>query len=74
MEREGSFTNCDGLVQPFARCIPPLEGVKADGQFFHELVGEPGLFRAGKTLEKMAVEMSEFATVHIPRDEPEYAH
>lgn len=74
LEREGTFMNCDGIVQPFARCIPPLEGVKPDGQLFHELVGEPGLYRPGKTREKMAAEMSEFAAVHIPRVEPEYAH
>lgn len=74
LEREGTFMNCDGLVQPFARSIPPLEGVKADGQFFHELVGEPGLYRAAKTRTKMAAEISEFATVHVPRIEPEYAH
>lgn len=73
-EREGSFMNCDGIVQPFDRALPPIEGVKADGQFLHELAGEPGLFRARRTREKMAAEMPEFANVHVPRKEPEYAH
>jgi NADH-quinone oxidoreductase subunit G len=74
MEREGTFMNCDGLVQPFERAIVPLEGVKSDGQFFHELCGEPGLFRSRRTREKMAETMPEFASVFVPREEPEYAH
>jgi NADH-quinone oxidoreductase subunit G len=39
VEREGTFMNCDGLIQPFERAIPPLEGVKADGQFFYWRAG-----------------------------------
>lgn len=74
-EREGSFVNCDGLVQAFDRAVRPIDGVKADGQFFHELAGEPGLFRAKKTREKMAsAGMTEFADTFVPREEPEYAH
>ncbi len=73
-EREGTFMNCDGLVQPFERAIAPLEGVKADGQFLAELAGEGGLFRSKKTREKMAAEMPEFASVFTPRAEPEHAH
>ena len=73
-EREGSFVNCDGLLQPFERAISPLEGVKADGQFFHELAGEPGLFRAEKFRVSVAGELEMFAKVHVPPDEPKYAH
>jgi NADH-quinone oxidoreductase subunit G len=74
MEREGTFMNRDGLIQPFERATAPIEGVKADGQFFHELCGESGLFRSRRTREKMAETMSEFASPFIPRNEPEYAH
>jgi NADH-quinone oxidoreductase subunit G len=73
-EREGSFMNCDGLLQPFERAITPLEGVKADGQFFYELAGESGLFRAEKVRESAAGKLKMFADVHIPPDEPKYAH
>lgn len=74
LEREGSFVNCDGLLQTFERAIVPLEGVKADGQFFQELAGEPGLFRAAKTRQALAAAMPEFANVHVPKEEPKYAH
>ncbi|MFQ5806751.1 MAG: molybdopterin-dependent oxidoreductase, partial [Phycisphaerae bacterium] len=73
-EREGSFMNCDGLLQPFARAITPLEGVKPDGQFFYELAGESGLFRAQKVREAAAADLPALQKAHIPRDEPKYAH
>ncbi|MFO0838427.1 MAG: 2Fe-2S iron-sulfur cluster-binding protein [Phycisphaerae bacterium] len=73
-EREGSFMNCDGLLQAFDRAVTPLEGVKTEGQFFAELAGEPGLYRARKIREKMSAQMAEFATPFVPREEPAYAH
>lgn len=74
VEREGSFINAQGVLQPFDRALVPLEGLKADGQFFAELAGEPGLFRAARIREKMAAEMPEFREVFLPRKEPRYAH
>jgi NADH-quinone oxidoreductase subunit G len=74
IEREGTFMNCDGLLQPFERALPPLEGVKADGQLFFELAGGTGLFRAQRVRESMAAEMPAFAEVFIPRKEPAHAH
>ncbi len=74
VEREGSFMNCDGLLQPFERAIVPLEGVKADGQFLYELCGERGLFRAARVREAMAAAVPSFGEVHVPRDPPRHAH
>jgi NADH-quinone oxidoreductase subunit G len=73
-EREGSFVNCDGLLQPFERAIVPLEGVKADGQFLYELCGERGLFRAAKVREAMAAAVPSFGEVYVPPDPPKHAH
>ena len=73
-EREGTFMNCEGLLQPFDRALPPLEGVKADGQFLHELAGRTGLFRAKKVREELAAEMPQFAEVFMPRALPKHAH
>jgi NADH-quinone oxidoreductase subunit G len=85
-EREGTFMNCDGLVQPFERAIPPIEGVKADGQFFFELAADDlahdvktdkvpaGLFRSQKVRAWMAEKLPAFATPFRPREEPPYAH
>ncbi len=73
-EREGTFMNCDGLLQAFDRSIPPLEGVKADGQFFHELADRDGLFRAAKVRQEMAAAMPEFKEVFVPREAPKHAH
>jgi NADH-quinone oxidoreductase subunit G len=73
-EREGCYMNRDGLVQPFERAIRPLEGAKSDGQFFYELSGQRGLFRAARVREQMAAELPQFANVFVPRPEPEYSH
>jgi NADH-quinone oxidoreductase subunit G len=74
VEREGTFMNCDGLLQPFERALPPLEGVKADGQFLYELAGRTGLFRAKKVREELAAEMPPFAELFVPRELPKHAH
>ena len=73
-EREGTFMNCDGLIQPFDRAIPPLEGVKADGQLFYELAGETGLFRAATVRAKMAADVPQIKEVFLPRDLAKHAH
>jgi NADH-quinone oxidoreductase subunit G len=73
-EREGTFMNCDGLLQPFERAIVPPEGVKSDGQFVYELAGRSGLFHARKVRDEMAAEMPQFAEVFVPRELPKHAH
>ncbi|MCG3125784.1 MAG: Nitrate reductase [Phycisphaerae bacterium] len=73
-ERDGAFMNDDGLLQPFERAIPPLEGVKRDGQVFFELFGQRGLYRAADVRALMAAEMPEFSQVYAPRELPEHAH
>lgn len=73
-EREGCFVNVDGLVQAFERAIPPLEGVKTEGQFFAELAGESGLYRARKIREKMSAQLAEFGSPFVPAKEPAHAH
>jgi NADH-quinone oxidoreductase subunit G len=73
-ERAGTFMNCDGLLQPFERALVPLEGVKADGQFFYELAGWSGLFVAAKIRAEMAAALPQFAEVFVPRELPKHAH
>ncbi|MEW6249788.1 MAG: 2Fe-2S iron-sulfur cluster-binding protein [Planctomycetota bacterium] len=73
-EREGTFMNCDGLVQPFERALPPIEGAKSDGQFLYELAGKPGLFIARRVREQLAAEIPEFREVFEPRSAPKHAH
>jgi len=73
-EREGVWMNCDGLVQRFERAVPPPDGVKAEGQFFYELCGQPGLYRSTRVCAAMAETMPEFAEVFEPRELPKHAH
>ncbi|MEP0847210.1 MAG: (2Fe-2S)-binding protein [Phycisphaerae bacterium] len=73
-EREGTFMNCDGLLQPFERALRPLDGVKPDGQFLHELAGSKGLFRADGVRKAMASSIPWMADVFVPRPAPQHAH
>lgn len=73
-ERSGAFMNCDGLLQAFDRSILPLEGVKPDGQFFAELAGDSGLYRAERVRESLSQAVPAFAEVYEPPPEPKHAH
>ncbi len=61
MEREGSFMNAAGLIQPFERAIDVPDGAKHDGQYLYELAGFVGLFQAPRVREMMAESMPVFA-------------
>jgi NADH-quinone oxidoreductase subunit G len=73
-EREGSFMNHAGKIQPFARAINPPEGAKRDNQYLYDIAGHAGLFSAQKVRELMAREIPEFATIHEAPLAPEHAH
>jgi len=63
-EREGSFVNAAGLVQPFERAINPPDGGRSDGQYLFELAGYEGLYRGDRVRELMAATISAFAEVY----------
>ncbi len=73
-ERDGTFVNCDGVVQRFERAVPPLDGVRADGQALFELAGGGGLFRSRKVHEELGAAVPALADVFEPRPAPEFAH
>jgi NADH-quinone oxidoreductase subunit G len=74
LEREGTFMNAGGLIQPFEAAIRPPEGVQADGQYLWSIAGQAGLFRAARVRELMAPAMPAFASVHVPPQPPEHQH
>ncbi|HEY3242817.1 MAG TPA: 2Fe-2S iron-sulfur cluster-binding protein [Phycisphaerae bacterium] len=73
-EREGSFVNAQGKIQPFERAIEPPEGAHFDGQYLFELAGFSGLYTGERVRELMAATMPEFAAVHVPPLPPAHAH
>lgn len=74
VEREGSFMNHQGLLQPFGRVINPPEGAVPDGQYLWALAGYTGLFRAEKARELMAASLPAFPPLHVPPPAPEHQH
>jgi NADH-quinone oxidoreductase subunit G len=65
-EREGSFVNIDGLIQPFDRAIEPPDGAKRDGQALFEIAGYGGLYSGERVRELMAATIPAFAEVVTP--------
>ena len=74
VEREGSFVNASGLMQPFERAIDVPDGAKRDGQYLYEIAGFSGLFRAERVRELMAETIPGFANIYEPPVEAVHAH
>jgi NADH-quinone oxidoreductase subunit G len=73
-EREGTFVNAGGLIQPFQRAINPPEGARSDGQFLFQIAGHTGLYTGPRVREMMARRIPAFARIHVPPPVSEYAH
>ncbi len=73
-EREGTFVNAGGLLQPVERAINPPEGVRMDGQYLFEIAGHTGLYGGDRVREMMARDIPAMARVHRPPPMPAAAH
>jgi NADH-quinone oxidoreductase subunit G len=74
VEREGSFVNAAGLLQPFDRAIDPPDGTRRDGQYLYEIAGFAGLYSGERVRELMAATMPAFAEAYVPPEMPVHAH
>jgi len=74
VEREGSFMNAAGLIQPFERAIDVPDGAKRDGQYLYEIAGFVGLFRAADVRQMMVETIPAFASIYVPPLEAAHAH
>ncbi len=74
VEREGSFVNSAGLIQPFERAIGVPDGARRDGQYLHEIAGFEGVFQAPRVRELMAATMPAMAEFTQAPPEPVRAH
>jgi NADH-quinone oxidoreductase subunit G len=74
VERDGSFVNHSGVVQPFERAIDVPEGAKRDGQYLYEIAGLEGLYSGERVRAMMAESIGAFAEVYEPPPVPDHAH
>jgi NADH-quinone oxidoreductase subunit G len=74
LERDGSFMNHAGRVQPFERAVDPPEGAKRDGQYLFEIAGHTGLYSGERVRELMCEKMDVFAEVEEPPPVPAHQH
>ena len=74
VERDGSFVNHAGKVQPFERAVDPPEGARRDGQYLFEITGHVGLYSGERVRELMAEELEAFRAVEEPPAVPVHQH
>ncbi len=74
VEREGSFMNHAGTLQPYKRAVSPPEGAVQDGQYLYALAGYKGLYNAGKVRAMMAEKVSVFGKPWVPPPKPRHQH
>jgi NADH-quinone oxidoreductase subunit G len=64
-EKDGCWENFAGKIQCFTAAVPPVDGVRRDGDVYYKLLGRTGLFNA----EDVRKEMGEpFASVALPSE------
>jgi NADH-quinone oxidoreductase subunit G len=73
-EREGSFVNTTGLIQPFEWAINPPDGAKRDGQYLYEIAGYEGIYSSERVRELMAATIPAFADICEAQPRPAHAH
>ncbi len=79
-EREGSFVNATGKLQPFAKAMPAGEGRRSDGQFlldFANRVGAvdcPGVFNGDRVRTLMATDTGAFDEIWVAPAPPAHQH
>jgi len=74
VEREGTFVNVDGIVQPFERAIDPPPGAQRDGQYLYEVAGRYGLFDVDAIRQEMAGVMPEMRDLYEAPAVAAHAH
>ncbi|MHC5109651.1 MAG: NADH-quinone oxidoreductase subunit G [Planctomycetota bacterium] len=74
VERDGSFANAAGHLQPFARAIDPPEGAMRDGQYLFQVAGHEGLYNGRRVRELMAATIPAFMEIAEAPARPAHAH
>ena len=74
LEREGSFMNHAGRLQPFDKAVNPPDGTMSDGQYLFAIAGHAGLYTGERVREIMAEKMPVFGKVDVPPPKPVHQH
>jgi NADH-quinone oxidoreductase subunit G len=74
VERDGSFANHDGKIQPFERAIKPPGGAQRDGQYLYTIAGYTGLYSGERVRDLMSADIDAFANLSPPPAKPVHQH
>ncbi len=64
-EKDGSWENHQGRIQPFLAAVAPPMGVKREGDVYYYLLGRDGLYNVSEVRKEMG---EPFAAVHLPAE------
>ena len=64
-EKDGSWENFAGKIQPFAAAVAPPNGAKREGDVYYALLNRTGLYNADEIRKEMG---EPFAALSVPTD------
>ncbi len=62
-EKDGTWENFAGKIQPFSAAVPPPEGTRREGDVYYKLLGRSGMYVAEDVRQDMG---DVFASVQLP--------
>ncbi len=62
-EKDGSWENFQGKIQPFMAAVAPPDGARREGNAYYALLGRGGLYNADAVRKEMG---EPFADIHLP--------
>ena len=65
-EKDGSWENFAGKIQPFMAAVFPPSGARREGNVYNALLGREGLYNANEIRKEMG---EPFAAVHLPAED-----
>lgn len=64
-EKDGSWENYQGKIQPFLASVVPVEGARREGDVYYALLGRTGLYSGAAVRQEMG---EPFASVKLPEE------
>ncbi|HZK81517.1 MAG TPA: hypothetical protein VFC46_10630, partial [Humisphaera sp.] len=64
-EKDGSWENFQGKIQPFLSAVAPPDGARREGDVYYSLLGRDGLYNAQNVRNEMG---EPFASIRLAAD------
>jgi formate dehydrogenase major subunit len=71
-EKDGSWENYQGKIQPFVAAIAPPEGARREGDVYYKLLGRSGFYDAVAVRTEMGAPFAELQLPDTKATEPAF--